>query len=131
MPNGGFPFNRAAGSPGRRQAARVRLALPGKVILITGHHACLLEDLSQTGARVTVSGTPPRVGDDVVLMVNGVEAFGTVVWQSGAGVGLCFEQPMAIDDVVRLRNIHDHYQLLEQQAERRRAREFVQGRKIY
>ena len=124
-----FQYGAKAQVPGRRQAARVRLALPAKVILITGHKPCLLDDLSQTGAKITVDQTPPPLGDDAVLMVNGVEAFGTVVWRRGNSFGLCFETAMPIDDVVRLRGCHDHFKTLEEQQQLRQAREFVQGRK--
>jgi hypothetical protein len=130
MPRRGFQFGQIAGSAGRRNAARVRLALPGKVILITGHESCRLDDLSQTGACLTVAGPAPPIGDDAVLMVNGVEAFGTVVWRRGASFGLCFEQRMAIGDVVHLRAFHDHFQNLEEQRQRRNARDFVQGRRV-
>jgi hypothetical protein len=126
----GFQFGHRGQSPGRRQAARVRLALPAKVILITGHEPCQLDDLSQTGACVTVAGTPPPIGDDAVLMVNGLEAFGTVVWRRETSFGLCFEEPVAMDEVVRLRGFHDHYRTLEQQQQRNRARDFVQGRRV-
>jgi len=131
MPSRDFQSNRNHGSPGRRAAARVRLALTGKVILVTGHEPCQLEDLSQSGACLTVGGMAPPIGDDAVLMVNGVEAFGTVVWRRGTSFGMQFEQQMALDDVVRLRGVHDHYQMLEHQEQRRRASDFVQGRRIY
>jgi hypothetical protein len=109
----------------------VRLALPGKIILITGHQSCQLDDLSQTGAQISVDRTPPPIGDDVDLMVNGIEAFGSVVWRHGNSFGVCFEDPLPLDDVVKLRGLHDHFQTLEQQQVRRRAQEFVQGRKIF
>jgi len=109
----------------------VRLGLPGKVILVTGHEPCQLDDLSQTGACVTVAKEAPPVGDSAVLMVNGVEAFGTVVWRRGARFGLCFDEPVAKDDVVRLRAIHDHFESLENDRQLRHAREFVQGRRVY
>eukprot|EP01042_Synura_sphagnicola_P032637 gene32637-41971_t len=58
MPAGPAPHRAGARKnrvqvPGRRQAARVRLALPAKVILVTGHQPCQLDDLSQTGAKIT------------------------------------------------------------------------------
>ena len=126
-----FHFGARAQVPGRRQAARVRLALPAKVILVTGHQPCQLDDLSQTGAKITVDQIPPPLGDDAVLMVNGVEAFGTVIWRRGNSFGLCFEDAMPMADVVRLRGFNDHQQALEQQNRLRHAREFVQGRKVY
>ena len=131
MPMQRLQFGRANAPSGRRQAARVRLALPGKVILITGHEACQLDDLSQTGACVTVGGDPPPLGDDVVLMVQGVEAFGTVVWRRGGSFGVAFDALLPKDDVIRLRAVHDHFQTLEQEQNRRRAREFVQGRRVF
>lgn len=120
-----------AGTAGRRRAARVRLALPGKVILITGHQPCRMDDLSQTGACLTVGGVAPRVGDDVVLTVQGVEAFGTVIWRQGASFGVRFDAPLRKDEVVRLRAVHDHFQSLEKEQNRCRAREFVQGRRFF
>jgi hypothetical protein len=109
----------------------LRLALPGKVILVTGHQPCHLDDLSQTGARITVDRDAPPLGDDAVLMVLGVEAFGTVVWRHSNSFGLCFDEPVALDDVIRLRGCHDHFQTIEQEKQLRRARDFVQGRKIF
>ena len=116
---------------GRRKLSRVRLALPGKVIMISGHEKCLLEDLSQTGAGMTMAGTAPPVGADVVLMVQGVEAFGRVVWRRGPTFGVVFDEPVSREDVIRLRATHDHFQTLETEQNRRRAREFVQGRRFF
>lgn len=131
MPHQTFNFGSFGQTPGRRQAARVRLALPGKVVLLTGYEHCLLNDLSQTGARVTVGEIAPAVGNSAILMVDGVEAFGAVVWRSGGQFGLSFDQPMPKADVIRLRTLHDYYESLEQQGLRRRARDFVQGRRVY
>lgn len=116
---------------GRRQAPRVRLALPGRVMLVTGPEPCRLEDLSQTGACVCLGRHAPAVGDDAVLEVDGVEAFGTVVWRRGSQFGMLFETALGRDEVVRLRNLHDHYEEQEAERRRRRARDFVQGRRVF
>jgi len=105
----------------------VRLALPGKVILVTGHEPCMLDDLSLTGASVTMVRDPPPVGADAVLMVSGVEAFGTVVWRHGTHFGLQFDVAVTNEDVVRLRTIHDQFTVIEVERQRRNARDFVQG----
>ena len=126
-----FNFGQGAAAAGRRQAARVRLALPGHVVLVTGHEPCQLEDLSQTGACVTMAGTVPAVGDDALLKVQGVEAFGSVVWRRGASFGLLFDALLPKDDVIRLRAVHDHFQTLEIEQNRRRARDFVHGRRFF
>ena len=85
MKSSSFHFGQVGDSPGRRKAARVRLALPGRVIFVTGHESCLLENLSRTGARIRVADDAPGVGDSAVMMVEGVEAFGVVVWARGSG----------------------------------------------
>ena len=117
--------------PGRREAARVRLALPAKVILVTGHEHCQLDDLSETGARITLGREAPPAGHSAVLMVDGIEAFGAVVWRRGGQFGLCFDQPMPKSDVIRLRTLHDFHESLEHENSRRRARDFVQGRRVF
>ena len=66
-----------------------------------------------------------------MLVVQGIEAFGSVVWRGGSRFGLVFDQRLAKDDVIRLRAIHDHFQTLEQEQSRRRARDFVQGRRVF
>ena len=117
--------------PGRRQVPRVRLALPGQVILITGHEPCMLDDLSQSGGCVTLGTAAPPIGADVVLMVQGIEAFGSVVWRSGSRFGMVFDTRLPKDEVVRLRTIHDRFQTLEQEQNLRRARDYVQGRRFF
>lgn len=109
----------------------MRLGLPGRVILITGHEPCQLENLSRTGARISLAHDAPAVGDSAVLMIEGIEAFGEVVWRRGTAFGLLFEEPVAEADVVRLRAIHDHFESLELESRRRRAREFVSGRRVF
>lgn len=116
---------------GRRQAPRVRLSLPGRVMLVTGYEPCRLEDLSQTGACLTLGSMAPQVGDSVLVEVCGVEAFGTVVWRNGHEFGMVFETPLTRDAVVHLRNRHDHFEELESERRRRQARDFVQGRRVF
>lgn len=115
---------------GRRKSSRLRLGLPGKVVMITGHEPCRLEDLSQTGACVTMTGMSPPIGDEVVLVAQGVEAFGDVVWRRGKRFGVLFERPLSRDELIRLRAVHDHFRMLEEQQALNRAREFVQGRRV-
>ena len=109
----------------------MRLALPARIILISGHKPCILQDLSQTGARIAVDEAAPPVGGDVVLMVEGVEAFGIIKWRRGTQFGVQFDEPMLLDDVVRLRSRHDHFAEINHAQQRRRAQEFVTGRKIF
>lgn len=131
MKSSSFHFGQVGQSPGRRKAARVRLGLPGRVIFVTGHESCRLENLSRTGARITVAYDAPAVCDSAVIMVEGLEAFGAVVWRRGTTFGLHFEEPVPEREVVRLRAIFDHYESLDLENRRRRARDFVQGRRVF
>jgi hypothetical protein len=125
------PIDQPTQAAGRRKAARLRLALPARIILISGHHRCQLIDLSQSGACIALDQPALPPGADVVLMAEGVETFGTVVWRRGSQFGVKFDEALPRDDVVRLRGRHDHFQEIEMQQQRRRAHEFVAGRKVF
>lgn len=123
----GQPTPRPAG---RRSAARVRLNIPAKVLLLSGQENCLLDNLSETGARVAVNCVPPRPGSGAVLMMQNFEAFGIVVWSAKERFGIAFETPLSLDVVVRIRDFADHYSAYEQKQRERMARSFVQGAPI-
>jgi hypothetical protein len=113
--------------PGRRAASRVRLGIPAQVLLIQGLEKCMLDDLSQSGARVTIAAKLPVPGAGVILRARGLEVFGSVVWSQGARFGILFEEPLPLRDVVNLRHFADAYVDHERAIQRRNARSFVQG----
>ncbi|MDF8332498.1 PilZ domain-containing protein [Novosphingobium sp. HBC54] len=114
---------------GRRKAARVRLGIPCTVILLSGNHSCLLEDLSQTGARVATAGALPAAGADAVLLINGIETFGAIRWARNQRFGIKFDEPLALNQVVAIRDFADDYARHEQEQQLRNAREYVLGRR--
>jgi hypothetical protein len=113
---------------GRRAMPRVRLYIPAQVMLLNGMQNCLLDDLSQTGARVTLAGRMPQPGSGVVLKAKGLDVFGTVVWSEGARFGILFDEPLPLHDVVNVRHFADAWTEHEAAQARRNARMFVQGR---
>lgn len=119
-----FPGSRLTG---RRAMPRLRLAMPAKVQLMHGMENCVLDDLSQTGARVTLAGRLPGPGAGVVLKATGLDVFGTVVWSEGSRFGIKFEEPLPLHDVVNVRHIADAYFEHDAAQARRDARNFVQG----
>lgn len=124
------PFPPLPGSTtGRRQAARVRLEIPARLTLLGGQCKCWLQDLSQTGARLTGDDLSARRGESAVLEACGHEAFGTVVWTGRATLALQFEELLAMPAIVEIRNFSDGYRAYELAQTRRMAREFVQGRR--
>ncbi len=113
---------------GRRATPRVRLYIPAQVMLLEGLRNCLLDDMSQAGARVTIAAKLPAIGAGVVVRSTGVEVFGNVVWSLGARFGIVFEEPLALHEVVALRHFADDHADEEMRLQRRNARNFVQGR---
>lgn len=113
---------------GRRISARVRLFVPAQVMLLQGQEKCRLDDLSQSGARITLSGRMPRIGAGVVLQIKGLDAFGTVIWVKEQRFGLQFDETVPLPEVVTIRHYADNYAEQETQASQRNARNFVQGR---
>lgn len=105
----------------------MRLRIPATIILLSGKYPCRLDDLSQTGARLTIDSAP-LPGASGVLVVNGIEAFGEVVWNSMGRAGMAFDEPMPLDQVIAVRHFADSFAEHEQLARERMVRDFVQGR---
>jgi len=114
-----IPFTGHGRGAGRRLTARVRLALHGEIVVGRGHEPCLLDNLSLTGASLTIGNHAPSVGETVVLIVHGIEAFGSVIWRKGPHFGLQFDAAVARDDVIRLRIIHAQFIAVEAEHQRR------------
>ncbi|MEO0030891.1 MAG: hypothetical protein RIS94_649 [Pseudomonadota bacterium] len=115
---------------GRRQASRLRLGIPAKVILLGGTFDCRLDDLSQSGARIAIAAAMPTPGSDAVLTVNGIEAFGMVRWARMQRFGVEFDAPLPLEQVVAIRHFADNYAAHAQEQQLRVAREYVQGRQV-
>ena len=85
----------ARGAQERRRHRRVPLALPGRGLAASiGEFACTLVDVSPGGARIA-SKTPPKAGERVVLLFDGIGRMeGDVVraGQAGFAVRLSISQ---------------------------------------
>lgn len=115
-------FPNASALTGRRTASRVRLYVPAEVILLSGLKACWLEDISQYGARVTLTTPLPRPGAGIVLQVDSLDVFGTVVWAEGQRVGLVFDEVVPFPQVVMIRQFGDAYAEHQESYEARKQR---------
>ena len=113
---------------GRRALSRARLFVPAKVMLLQGLENCVLDDLSQSGARITLAGHMPRRGSGAVLQIQQFEAFGTIIWAVGKRFGMEFEDILPLPQVVAIRHFADAYTEFEARQAERNARNFVQGR---
>jgi hypothetical protein len=59
-------------------------------------------NVSTTGARLRGSDLPQE-GEELLLSVDSVRAFGTVVWSESGECGVAFDTPLAIEEAEALR----------------------------
>lgn len=97
-----------SGQIGRRASARVRLGIPGRLLLLGRNARCLLNNLSCSGALLTMD-EPPRTGDSAVLQCEGLEAFCTVLRVEGRTCAVLFLPALGEQNVSGMRSVADHY----------------------
>ena len=83
----------------RRKHPRYRSAHPVQMITTTRHVTAIMQDVSMMGARIMVD-SPPWVGRDVVVRVDGQDAFGSVVWVDDREAGIAFDSPISMARVL-------------------------------
>ena len=113
--------------PGHRSNARLRLGIPGRLILTSGNRACLLNDLSVSGARITVAELP-RCGGSAFLRFLEFEVFCEVKWVRGSQCGLLFADRLPREDLVRLREFSDSFVAHDRAARAQQTHDWVMGR---
>lgn len=73
---------------------------------LAGSRSAVLADVSSTGARVRGTGLPAR-GEELVINIERVQAFGTVAWSDSEECGIVFEPPLDADEEDYLRRLVD------------------------
>jgi hypothetical protein len=63
-----------------------------------------LIDVSSTGLRLCGKNLP-LPGEDVLVSIEGVKGFGTIVWQKGDTRGVAFEPSLLPGEVQKLRQL--------------------------
>ena len=71
---------------------------------LVGSRSTVLADVSSTGARVRGPDLP-AMGEDLIVNIERVQAFGTVVWSDSGECGIAFEPPLEPSDEVYLRGL--------------------------
>ncbi len=89
------------------------MALIGRVILSSGDEPCFLDNLSLTGASLTIARNAPPIGDHAIMIVDTIEASGVVIWRQATHFGLQFDDPVADDDMLRLRTSQAEFAAIE------------------
>lgn len=110
----------------RRAAARLRLNLPARLTFIGRSSACLVENISRTGAQLVVDRTP-RKGEEGQLRCEYLSAFFRTIWGAGNLIGVEFDEAIPLEQILELRRINDSYSELQRLEVRRTARRWVAG----
>ncbi|QUL38093.1 PilZ domain-containing protein [Erythrobacter sp. JK5] len=119
-------IGRPLDSIGRRQAARLRLAMPGKLVTIYETRRCIVLDLSQTGARIAVDRPLVR-GEAGILQCAGIDCFADVVRSEDGGNALAFEEWLLPEQVLAIRDYAEHFDEHQRREFRRTARDWISG----
>jgi PilZ domain len=119
-----------AWSVGRRGAARLRLAIPVRLVSTRATESCVLLDLSRTGARIGLAEPLPP-GSLLYLNVAGLELFAEVVrrdlGKGGGTNGLAFDEPLPDEAVIAVRHFAETFEQRERKAIRDSVRRWVDG----
>ena len=92
----------------RRAAERLRVLLPGTLILLDGEYDCAIEDISVSGARI-IADAALKKGREGILKCSPLEAFFSVVWTDGKTAGIQFEEEITLGTVRALRWHNDRF----------------------
>jgi hypothetical protein len=115
---------------GRRAAARLRLAIPVRLLSTRATESCVLLDLSRTGARVGLA-RPLAPGELLWLKVGPLEIFAEVVrclrGRDGGVNGLVFDQPLSDDQVLAVRRHAETFEQRQHDALLDQVRRWVTG----
>ena len=112
----------------RRKNPRLRLGIQALLISLEGQEKVILQDLSETGAKVLRQSKEP-LGKGVLQWMH-YEIYGEVVWQRGPWVGFQFDRHL--EETVLLETRAAAPCLIKDQAKEieHYAQEFVQGRPV-
>lgn len=110
----------------RRNVARLRPHLPGRIKTLEGEHPCIVEDLSQTGARIILADEH-SFGSSGILRCGMLDIFFERVWANHGRAGLAFDEIVAPETLYELRRVHDNFDELQRSDIRRMAHDSVNG----
>jgi hypothetical protein len=85
----------------RRTEPRYSVLLAGKAVSASHSTPVIIRDLSLSGAQIQGSSLPP-LGGLLILKRGALEAAGRIAWREGNRAGLCFELPLAAEDLFAL-----------------------------
>jgi hypothetical protein len=120
-------FGNAQVAQGKRSFTRLRLNVPATLVLPHGRHACTIDNVSVSGARVRCD-VPLRVGNSLELRFDRHCMFATVSWTRGIQAGLAFSDYLDQDAMRRLLWIVENRNDWDAQREANGARSWSSGK---
>ncbi|WP_309621590.1 PilZ domain-containing protein [Novosphingobium sp.] len=111
---------------GGRLFNRLRLGAAASLELIHPRRACLLDDISSTGARLRIDPAPAN-GAMVLLHFHELKVYARVIWSKSNEVGLQFEQPLALEDMQGMLWITNNRDLYERICRDGHAQDWADG----
>ncbi|MEM8724547.1 MAG: PilZ domain-containing protein [Pseudomonadota bacterium] len=122
----GDPMSAPIPNTGRRNAPRLRLSLPARLVAVERTHQCILMNLSRTGAQIAILESL-REGEGAVLKCGKIDQF-VIVSRSEFGINaLNFEEELSDDMVLHIRRYHENFEERERRALVETARKWVSG----
>lgn len=124
------PDPAASPQTGRRGAARLRLAIPVRIVSTRATQSCILLDLSRSGARIGLAD-PLAPGMCLYLQIARLEVFAEVVRRdpgAGGGInGLVFDEPLPDAAVLAVRQHAETFEQRQRDSLREQVRRWVSG----
>lgn len=111
---------------GRRGAARLRVSLPARFVAIERTHACILLNISQTGAKIAILD-PVREGEGGFLHCGALSVFAVVARCEFSLNALQFEQPISHEEVLMTRRYYETFEERERRKLIETARRWASG----
>ena len=87
---------------GRRRAQRESAPAIAVFTTVTKSHGAVLVDISATGARLRTAELP-QFGEEMMVSVETIRAFGCVAWVRGDQFGIAFDEALPPAAVLQLR----------------------------
>jgi len=91
------------GGGGRRSASRSTAPLIAIFTTLTGSQSALVVDVSSTGVRLRTPNLP-KMGEDLLVAIEDVRAFGTVAWSEHGECGIAFDPALPFEDEQQLQS---------------------------
>jgi hypothetical protein len=110
----------------RRTASRLRLNLPARLILLDRTASCVIDNISQTGARLALE-SPPAPGEFGRLQCANIDRFFDTSWNTDHRIGVTFDEALPMETLRSLRDYSDRFPHHKHRELKAQARDWVAG----